>query len=357
MNKGTRIATIIISLSLIAAYFLPIWDIDLEAPQYPEGLGMQIWINKLSGDINTINGLNHYIGMQEIHADSIPELKFMPYLLGFIIALGLLTALVNRKWLLYTWSTAFILLCIAGGIDFWLWEYDYGHNLDPRAAIKIPGMAYQPPLLGSKELLNFIAHSYPAPGGLIIIIAASASCILMLFNIFHTAKNPSIFNFFHSNRKFSESFNLIILPLAFSILMSCDSGPVPIQYGKDDCHHCKMKIMDERFGAEIITDKGKVFKFDATECLIRHYLELDEAGKAKIKKMLVADASGKGLLIDAQKAHYLVSEAFPSPMGANLSSYPRSEIAERFSKDFPGELYEWNALLEKFTLKYNADAH
>lgn len=356
MSKVIRILTLVISISLVGAYFLPIWDIDLEAPQYPEGLGMKIWINKLSGDINTINGLNHYIGMQEIHEDSIPELKFMPYLLGFIICFGLITALFNKRWLLYTWVISFVLLCVAGAVDFWMWEYNYGHNLDPRAAIKIPGMAYQPPLLGSKELLNFIAHSYPAAGGLIIIISVTTASIMMLWTIFQTLKKPAVYKFPINSRKWSESLNLLIVPVAI-LLMSCDTGPQPIKYGKEDCHHCKMKIIDDRFGSEIVTKKGKVFKFDAAECMIRYYLDLNNDQKHNVKEILVTDASERGLLINAITANYLISENFPSPMGADLSAFNKKEKAEEYQKEHSGDLYNWGALLGKFTKKYKAHAH
>lgn len=180
MKKISRIIVVIISLAMIASYFLPLWDISLEAPQYPEGLGMKIWLTTITGDLNTINGLNHYIGMKEIHTDSIKELIYMPFILGAIIVLGILTGLTGSKKILIFWVTIFSVSGIAGGVDFYIWEYDYGHNLDPNAAIKIPGMSYQPPLIGSKELLNFIAHSYPDFGGYIVIAAgliAIAVCI------------------------------------------------------------------------------------------------------------------------------------------------------------------------------------
>ncbi len=84
MKKISRITVIAVSILLIGGYFLPIWEISLDAPQYPEGLGMTIWINTIKGDLQTINGLNHYIGMKTIQPDSIKELKIMPYLLGLL---------------------------------------------------------------------------------------------------------------------------------------------------------------------------------------------------------------------------------------------------------------------------------
>jgi copper chaperone NosL len=181
MKKITKILIIVSSLAMIAAFFTPIWSIDLEAPQYPEGLGMKIWIYKISGDLNTINGLNHYIGMKTIEPDSIKELTIMPYVLGFLIAMGVVTGIAGKKKLLTLWVVIFLIAGAAGGIDFYMWEYDYGHNLDPTAAIIVPGMSYQPPLIGSKQLLNFVAHSYPDTGGFIVIGTGILGVLAMVY--------------------------------------------------------------------------------------------------------------------------------------------------------------------------------
>jgi hypothetical protein len=176
---------VVAALLLGLPFVRPLWHIGLIAPQYPEGLGMYIWINQITGqkpqDLNSINGLNHYIGMKQIVPASIPELRFMPYLVGGLLVLGLVTALAGKRPLLYAWTGLFILLSLAGLADFWRWGYDYGHNLDPTAAIRIPGMAYQPPLIGAKQLLNFYATSWPAAGGWALMAALAIGvglCIL-----------------------------------------------------------------------------------------------------------------------------------------------------------------------------------
>lgn len=156
------------SLLLLLLYLVPIWSISLNAPQYPEGIGLNIRIDTIEGkaahDLKNINGLNHYIGMKEIEPDSIPELKIMPWLFGFLAVTGLLIAWKgNRKWVM-GWLLFFVVMAIAGLVDFYLWEYDYGHNLNPDAAIKIPGMSYQPPLIGTKQLLNMKTTSLPHIG-------------------------------------------------------------------------------------------------------------------------------------------------------------------------------------------------
>lgn len=155
------------------AFVTPLWHIGLLAPQYPEGLGLYIWVSRITGekpqDLDSLNGLNHYIGMKKIIPDSIPELRFMPVVLGALIATGLLVALWGNRRALYAWTALFGAGALAGLADFWKWGYEYGHELDPHAAIKIPGMSYQPPIIGGKQLLNFHAASWPAPGGWIAI--------------------------------------------------------------------------------------------------------------------------------------------------------------------------------------------
>jgi hypothetical protein len=188
MKKISKILILIISLAMIIVYFVPVWEITLDAPQYPEGLELYIWINNINGDLSTINSLNHYIGMKMIEPDSITELKIMPYLLGFLIVTGILISVLNKRNLFFFWVIVFIIMGIAGGIDFYLWEYDYGHNLSPNAIIKVPGMSYQPPLIGSKDLLNFNANSWPALGGIVLIGSGIVSVLLMFYELKYNKK-------------------------------------------------------------------------------------------------------------------------------------------------------------------------
>jgi len=181
MKKSSRILILVLALSLIVLYFVPLWNITLDAPQYPEGLGMQIWLDKMTGDLDIINGLNHYIGMQLIEPDSIKELTLMPYIIGFIILFGIIVFIINKKAMLLSWILFIIVIGTVGMYDFWTWEYDYGHNLDPTAAIKVPGMNYQPPLIGSKELLNFTAISMPASGGYILFAVGIIAILVLIY--------------------------------------------------------------------------------------------------------------------------------------------------------------------------------
>jgi len=168
LKSISRIFLALCGIGLFASIFVPIWSIFLEAPQYPEGLSMYIHANKISGEYEIINGLNHYIGMKEIHQDEFWEFKVMPYALGVLGLLCILAAALGKKLWLYVITAIYLVFGIAFMYDFWRWEYDYGHNLDPHAAIVVPGMSYQPPLLGFKQLLNFGAYSYPDIGGWIM---------------------------------------------------------------------------------------------------------------------------------------------------------------------------------------------
>lgn len=175
-SPASRLIVLAAALSLITLFFVPMWKIDLQAPQYPEGLGLLISIHTIEGvgphDLKNINGLNHYIGMKEIVPDAIPELAYIPWILVGLIGWGILAAATGKRWLLYSWFAALVLSATAGLVDFYLWGYDYGHNLDAEMAIiKIPGMTYQPPLIGTKNLLNFTATSLPTIGGWIAIVA------------------------------------------------------------------------------------------------------------------------------------------------------------------------------------------
>jgi copper chaperone NosL len=171
------------ALSMITAYFVPLWQILMWAPQYPEGLEMKIWINTLTGDVKIISALNHYIGMKHIEVSMFPEFGYMIYILAGMIGYGLITALVGKRFLLIGFAALIISAAIAALVDFYLWGYDYGHNLDPTAAINIPGMTYQPPLIGTKQLLNFTAFSGPDIGGWIFMIIGLAIMGVLIFEL------------------------------------------------------------------------------------------------------------------------------------------------------------------------------
>lgn len=198
MTRASRVTLALAALLLAALYLAPLWRIQLHAPQYPEGLGLLIWVDRITGvqpnDLNSINNLNHYIGMRAIEPDDFPELRWMPWLVGALIAGGLGVALIGRRGPLYVWLQFLLLAAVAGLVDFYRWGYAYGHELDEHAAIQVPGMSYQPPVIGSKQLLNFEASSWPALGGWIACLAMAIAltvAVLEWRRVRRTADTPA----------------------------------------------------------------------------------------------------------------------------------------------------------------------
>jgi copper chaperone NosL len=189
LSTLSRIATALSALLLVSAYFVPLWQILMWAPQYPEGLGMKIWINNITGDVRIISALNHYIGMRHIEVSMFPEFQYMIYIVGAVIAFGLAASIINKRFMLVTYVLIIIGCGIAALVDFYLWGYDYGHNLDPNAAIIVPGMAYQPPVIGTKQLLNFTAFSGPDIGGWIFIVSGILAFGALAFEIYRSKKS------------------------------------------------------------------------------------------------------------------------------------------------------------------------
>lgn len=169
MSAKARMITVVCGLALIVVLFVPLWQIELAAPQYPEGLVLKMYPDKLGGNVEVINGLNHYIGMKTLHANNFIEFTVLPYIIGFFAAFCFLVALINRKKWLNILFICFVTFGIIAMIDFYRWNYNYGHDLDPNAPIQVPGMSYQPPIIGYKQLLNFGAYSIPDIGGWIFI--------------------------------------------------------------------------------------------------------------------------------------------------------------------------------------------
>lgn len=184
----SRLSIAIASLLMVSAYFVPLWQILMWAPQYPEGLKMEIWINNISGDVKIISALNHYIGMKHIEVEMFPEFQYMIYIVGGLIGFGLLTAISNRRIMVWLFCALLLATGVAALVDFWMWGYDYGHNLDPTAAINIPGMTYQPPLIGTKQLLNFTAFSGPDIGGWVFMAAALLAMSTLGYEMFSKRK-------------------------------------------------------------------------------------------------------------------------------------------------------------------------
>lgn len=313
----SRIAIAIASLAIIACYFVPIWEIHLWAPQYPEGLSMYIWHNNLSGEVNIINGLNHYIGMKLIKVEMFPEFKILGILIGIFIVWGLIVSVTGSFRMVVSLFIGDIIFAIAALADFFRWGYDYGHNLNPEAAIQVPGMSYQPPLIGYKTLLNFEAYSGPYTGGWIVVGAGVVTFLVLFFEWRKKRKHyrlqPHVFGIIG-----------VMMMISFS---SCSQTVEPIQYGKDNCSYCQMTIMKNNCGGEIISKKGKVFKFDDAGCL-HDFIADKKITTAEIGKIYFNDFE-KGVLVESVNLVLVKNDMYKTPMSSHIISV-RKENAKNY---------------------------
>ncbi len=329
----TRLLLFICGLGLLAVLFTPIWRIDLDAPQYPEGLRLLIYANKLAGNVDIINGLNHYIGMKTLHSNDFAEFTVLPGIIVFFSALFILIAILAQK----NWMNILLVLFVAFGvlamIDFWRWEYDYGHNLNPAAAIVVPGMAYQPPLIGFKQLLNFGAYSMPDIGGWIFI---SVGAILLGCVIMEWKRGMKMMSL-------SNATPLTIIGVLTVLFSACSSAPQPIRIGQDNCEFCKMTVSDNRFGAEIVTQKSKVYKFDDEHCIVS-FLQSQKIDKQQIAEVYFTNFNSPHELINVKEAHFLQSPSFKSPMNGNIAAFKDEESLTKLLPQFRGNKISWEEM-------------
>jgi copper chaperone NosL len=308
----SRALTALAALLLVGTFFVPLWRIQLHAPQYPEGLGMLIRLNTITGikppDLDNINGLNHYIGMKAIDPAAIPVLRMMPWVAG-VLALGaLLAAATGLRVLLVAWLASFALAGAGGMLEFYRWSYDYGHNLSPDAIIKVPGMTYQPPLIGSKALLNFVAESWPAAGGWLAAAAFAFGALALWFgrgsSLDGATRAPS-----------RVRGDAVLAVMLVTTLLGCGTrDPSPIAYGRADCDVCRMRITDQRFGGEFVSQTGKVRQFDSIECLANY----TAASTSAPRSVWVSDFEHPGTLLPVSGARFIRRTGPSAGMGANL---------------------------------------
>ncbi len=327
----SKVLLLVVSGLFFSSLLFPMWRIELTAPQYPEGLVLQLYANKIGGDVDIINGLNHYIGMKTLHKEDFPEFQIIPYIFVFFGLFALSMVFVaKRKGVIILLST-FLLFGVLAGVDFYRWNYEYGHNLDPNAAIVVPGMAYQPPLIGYKQLLNFGAYSIPDIGGWLLILAA----IILFFIVINDSKWVL---------KFSIRKTTVVCLLFFSFtFFSCsNSNAIPINLNKDNCDYCSMGISDGQFGSEIITEKGRAYKFDDIICMVNY---CKENPKNSIAAYFVHDYSKQNILIPASSAYFLSSDAIHSPMRGGIIAFSNENIKNEVNKKYKAKTITWNSIL------------
>jgi copper chaperone NosL len=325
----SRIVLLIVSVLLTVSVFLPVWRIELTAPQYPEGLVLQLYANKIGGDVDIINGLNHYIGMKTLHTENFVEFRCLTPIILCFAFFALIAAWAANKKGVKILCISFVLFGVLAALDFYRWNYQYGHDLDPNAAIRVPGMAYQPPLLGYKQLLNFGAYSIPDKGGWLLI--AAFGLLLYLFVKEGMKRNRFI-------------QNGAIIPVMLFLLTSCTNfEQVPINLNTDSCSNCKMSISDEKFCSEVITQKGRAYKFDDIQCMINFV----EAEHTKIAAYYVHNYTGGRLLMPAGKAVFVKGGEIRSPMNGGIIAFAKRKDAEEMARKYNAEIVSWNTLMPR----------
>lgn len=186
LGPKQRLASAAAAFLVLVSFAFPLWFLHLKAPQYPETLNLYVYAYKFEGsgsaiidDIAEINTLNHYIGMKEIHEKDFPELKWMPVALGVSILLLALAAALAAPWALVSSLVVLSGTGVVGLSSAYFRLYQYGHNLDPDAPMKVPG--FTPPLLGSNKLVNFMTYGYFGLGGYLLILAWILAAIAVYF--------------------------------------------------------------------------------------------------------------------------------------------------------------------------------
>ena len=126
------------------------------------------------------------------------------------------------------------------------------------------------------------------------------------------------------------------------LLISCTPQAQTIEFGLDSCDACRMTIVDEQHAAELVTEKGRTYKFDAVECMVPYFNEHQK--ETPFALILVCDYNEPGILVDGREAHYLISEAIPSPMGGFLSALSTPQAAQELADTKGGSVYNWSSL-------------
>jgi copper chaperone NosL len=264
-----------------------------------------------------------------------PEFGYLVYIVGFFIALGLLVAIAGRRKLLFYYLILTVLGGIAAMVDFFKWGYDYGHNLDPKAAIQVPGLYYQPPLVGHKTLLNFDAYSYPDIGGWVVIGVGILFFLVYFFELYRSKKIKPLSI---KAKKTIPAIGMLII-----LLSSCNAQPSAFNIGKDNCDDCKMTIMDAKFGGEIITKKGRVYKFDDAHCLA-NFIKSNNVKKEEIAGIAFMNYENPNTFLKAESAFFVVSPQLKSPMNSNAAAFSNEQAAQKTAKEANGVVENWTKL-------------
>ncbi len=182
LDLAPRALLVLAFLCLVPTYVAPLYNMTMFAPQYQEGLRLDIYSYKLVGgnqgqDVKEINVLNHYIGMRDLATEDFNEFKWLPFVIGIFGLLFLRAAVLGKAAHLVDVTVLYLYFGLFSLWSFGYKMYQYGHNLDPKAAVRVD--PFMPPMFGYKKLANFEVYSYPKLGS--YTLALAALCLLVAF--------------------------------------------------------------------------------------------------------------------------------------------------------------------------------
>ncbi|SEA45036.1 copper chaperone NosL [Arachidicoccus rhizosphaerae] len=141
----------------------------------------------------------------------------------------------------------------------------------------------------------------------------------------------------------ARSMRLIMILLLGAIMSSCQIRPEAMVPGRDHCDYCKMPYNDNRFGAEIVTGKGKIYKFDDIHCLL-DFIQEKRFDTSRPFQTYFVNFLGNHELLNAEAAFLLKSEALQSPMGGQTAAFDQLDSLTFMQKQYPGKIYNWKTL-------------
>ena len=376
----SRILLAIAAVVMLPAFVTPLWTIRLTAPQYSDGLGMHIYVHDVRGhdrhDLQNINILNHYIGMQPIEPEEIPELEIMPWVLGGLVVTGLVVAAIGSPWLMAGWLGLFLVAGAAGMVDFYLWNIDYGHNLSPDAPIRIPDMTYSPPIIGTAQILNIRASSYPHMGSLFLAISALLAGLAVFLGFrargesgdgsrageeatgSEPTRGDGAENKAAPPSKKGGGVTSGTSLLLVVLLAACGPGEPAsnvgggseepaerIVYGESQDPYCGGTVEQIRWGGELRTTDGERLRFRSVECLAAYLLE-GKVDQTRVETVKVVDFPDGWKLLDAERATFLHTPNLSSPNGLNILAIEAPKMQQNLKDAYTGPLLSWSEVLE-----------
>lgn len=177
----SRVLLGLLVIPLVASFTAPLWTMDLAAPQYPDGLHLRIFAHTVAGDVQEVSTLNHYIGMAPIDRVSLSDLDWIPFALGGLALLTLRVAALGDLRSLIDLVVVFVYFSGFSLARFYYRLYVFGHNLDPEAPFSVE--PFTPAVLGTKQIANFTATSWPGLGTASLSVFALGLLAILAWNV------------------------------------------------------------------------------------------------------------------------------------------------------------------------------